>query len=171
MVRMNFAKCCVAFFLAGALAYAQATTPQVSGGEAAVKSKASASSNLLRGLDSSLEAVVSKVSPAVVQIVVSGYGPVEDHGHETGRIARRHSIGSGVIVDPDGYIMTNAHVVEGAQRVRVILPAPAEESLNELQPIHAGQILEAKVLGTHKQSDLALLKVEATHLPALPLRH
>ncbi len=97
--------------------------------------------------------------------------PVEDHGHETGRIARRHSIGSGVIVDPDGYIITNAHVVEGAQRVRIILPAPAEDSLVELQPIHAGQILEAKVLGTHKQSDLALLKVEATHLPTLPLRN
>jgi serine protease Do len=122
-------------------------------------------------LDSSLETVVAKVSPAVVQIVVSGYGPVEDHGHETGRIARRHSIGSGVIVDPDGYIMTNAHVVEGAQRVRVILPAPAEESLTELQPVHAGQILDAKVLGTHKQSDLALLKVDAAHLPALHLRN
>jgi serine protease Do len=170
MTRLNWTKCCVAFLLVGAFAYAQATAPHLPASEAGVKSKAPGSSNLLRTLDSSLEAVVSKVSPAVVQIVVTGYGPVEDHGHETGRIARRHSIGSGVIVDPDGYIITNAHVVEGAQRVRVILPAPAEDSLTELQPIHAGQILEAKVLGTHKQSDLAVLKVEATHLPALPLR-
>src|SRR5712692_9680104 len=38
-------------------------------------------SNFLRELDSSLEAVVAKVSPAVVQIVVTGYGPLEDHGH------------------------------------------------------------------------------------------
>jgi serine protease Do len=171
MARLNWMKCCVACLLAAASAYAQATAPRLSAGEAAVKSKAPGSSNLLRTLDSSLEAVVSKVSPAVVQIMVTGYGPVEDHGHETARITRRHSIGSGVIVDPDGYIITNAHVVEGAQRVRIILPAPAEDSLVELQPIHAGQILEAKVLGTHKQSDLALLKVEATRLPALPLRN
>jgi len=40
----------------------------------------------------------------------------------------------------------------------------------ELQPIHAGQILEARVVGTHKQSDLALLKIEATHLPTVTLR-
>jgi serine protease Do len=170
MTRLNWTKCCIAFLLVGAFAYAQARAPQLSTDEAAVKSKAPVSSNLLRTLDNSLEGVVSKVSPAVVQIVVTGYGPAEDHGHETGRIARRHSIGSGVIVDPDGYIITNAHVVEGAQRVRVILPAPAEDSLIELQPIHAGQIMEAKVLGIHKQSDLALLKVEATHLPVLPLR-
>jgi serine protease Do len=171
MTRLNWTKCCIAFLLVGAFAYAQAAAPQLSAREGAVKLKAPASSSLLQALDSSLETAVSKVSPAVVQIVVTGFGPVEDHGHETGRIARRHSIGSGVVVDPDGYIITNAHVVEGAQRVRVILPAPAEESLNEVQPIHAGQILEARVLGTHKQSDLALLKVEATHLPALHLRN
>src|SRR5258705_13356262 len=67
--------------------------------------------------------------------------------------------------------MRNAHGVGGAKRIKFILPPPASDSPIELQPIHAGQILEAKVLGTHKQSDLALLKVEATHLPALPLRH
>jgi serine protease Do len=169
MARLNW-KCCAACLLIAATAYGQATEQRLFAGKSAVKSLAPDSSNLLRTLDNSLEAVVSKVSPAVVQIVVNGYGPIEDHGHETARIARRHSIGSGVIVDPDGYIITNAHVVEGAQRVRIILPAPAEDSLIELQPIHAGQILEAKVLGTHKQSDLALLKVEATRLPALPLR-
>src|ERR1700736_1126418 len=171
MTRLNWTKCCVAFLLVGAFAYAQATAPHLPASEAGVKSKAPGSSNFLRTLDSSLEAVVSKVSPAVVQIVDTGYGPVEDHGHERGRIARRHSIGSGVVVDPDGYIITNAHVVEGAQRVRIILPAPADDSLIELQPIHAGQILEAKVLGTHKQSDLALLKVEARRLPVLPFRN
>src|SRR2546423_1717152 len=136
----------------------------------AVRLNAPRSANLLRDLDSSLEQVVAKVSPAVVQIVVTGYGPLEDHGHsDTARIVRQHAIGAGVIVDPDGYIVTNAHVVEGAERIRVILPPPAE-STNEVPPLHAGQILDAKVLGTHKQSDLALLKVEATHLPTVPLR-
>src|ERR1700746_2949651 len=66
--------------------------------------------------------------------------------------------------------MTNAHLVEGAQRIKVILPPAASDSPIELQPIHAGQILEAKLLGTHKQSDLALLKVDAAHLPTAALR-
>jgi serine protease Do len=124
----------------------------------------------LRDLDSSLEKVVAKVSPAVVQIMVTGYGPLEDQAHHnTAVIVREHAIGSGVIVDPDGYIMTNAHVVEGAQRIRVILPPPPTDSPLEPQPIRAGQILEAKLIGTHKASDLALLKVEASNLPTLNL--
>ena len=134
------------------------------------KAEAGRSSTFLRDLDSSLEAVVAKVSPAVVQIVVTGYGPLEDHGHtDTAVIVREHAIGSGIIVDPDGYIMTNAHVVEGAQRIRVILPPPPTDSPLEPQPIRAAQILDAKLLGTHKASDLALLKVQASHLPTLIL--
>jgi serine protease Do len=127
--------------------------------------------NLLRELDSSLEQVVSKVSPAVVQILVSGYGPVETHGHtDAARIVRQHAIGSGVIVDPNGYIITNAHVVEGAQRVRVIVPLSSSSSTSQLQPIRSQQIFEAKILGRHKKSDLALLKIEATRLPAVTVR-
>jgi len=162
-------KCCAAYFLVATFAYAQSTAPRVSVATD-VKSKAPASSNLLRALDSSLETVVAKVSPAVVQIVVAGYGPLEDHEHATARITRQHAIGTGIIVDPDGYILTNAHVVEGAQRIRVILPSDPTDSPLELQPNHAGQILEATVLGTHKQSDLALLKIQASHLPSVSLR-
>jgi len=162
-------KCGIAFLLVAAFANAQSKELGRSP-VAAVRIDSATSPNLLRDLDSSLEKVVAKVSPAVVQIVVNGYGPLEDHGHtDTSRIVRQHAIGAGVIVDPDGYIVTNAHVVEGAERIRVILPPPAE-STNEVPPLHAGQILDAKVLGTHKQSDLALLKVEATHLPTVPLR-
>jgi serine protease Do len=151
-------------------AHAQSTVPHVTAGAVAVRSKPPGTSESLRALDDSLETVVARVSPAVVQIVVAGYGPSEEHGHTTARIVRQHAIGAGIIVDPDGYIMTNAHVVEGAQRIRVILPHPLSDSAPGLQPIHAGQILEAKLLGMHKQTDLALLKVEATHLPAVSLR-
>src|SRR6202049_2949661 len=161
----------IACFLAATCALAQSAAGRSDFDVPAVTSKAPASSNLLRALDSSLETVVSKVSPSVVQIVVTGYGPSESHGHtDTARIVRQHALGTGVIVDPDGYIITNAHVVEGAQRIKVILPPPAVDSPIELQPIHAGQILEAKVVGTHKQSDLALLKIEATRLPTATLR-
>jgi len=129
------------------------------------------SSNLLRELNSSIQAVVAKTSAAVVQVTVAGYGPEEEHGHSSRtRIVRQHAIGSGIIVDPDGYILTNAHVIEGAQRIRVILPPQPVDSPLELQPIGAGQILEAKLIGQHKDSDIALLKVEAKNLPSLPLR-
>jgi serine protease Do len=126
---------------------------------------------LLRELNASLQKVVAKSSAAVVQVTVAGYGPDEENGHtDTARIVRQHAIGSGIIVDPDGYILTNAHVVRGAQRIRVILPPPPVESPLDFQPIHAAQILKAKLIGEHKESDIALLKVDATNLPALPLR-
>ncbi len=170
MTKLQIMKCCIASMVVAAFAHAQSTIPQVAAGAVSVRSKTPATSEVLKAFDDSLETVVSSVAPAVVQIVVAGYGPLEDHGHATARIVRQHAIGAGIIVDPDGYIMTNAHVVEGAQRIRVILPAPLADSPSGLQPIHAGQIVEAKLLGTHKQSDLALLKIEATHLPAVRLR-
>jgi serine protease Do len=171
-MRLQSMKCgLIACIVAATYAFAQSTSIHTAREAPAVLSKASASPNLLRELNSSLEAVVSKVSPAVVQIVVTGYGPSEEHGHtDTARIVRQRAIGTGIIVDPDGYIMTNAHVVEGAQRIKVILPPPVSDSPIELQPIRASQILEAKLLGTHKQSDLALLKVDATRLPTAALR-
>ena len=128
------------------------------------------SSELLRQFNSSLEALVSKVSPAVVQIQASGLAPLQA-GNKGGVavIVRQRAIGSGVIVDPDGYIMTNAHVVEGAQRVRVVLPVPPSPSLLELTPVGKRQVLDAKVVGIHKDSDLALLKVEGHNFPTLAL--
>jgi len=171
MTRLQWMKSrLIACVVAVSSAFAQSTVRSATGAPAVV-SKAPRSPNLLRDLNSSLEAVVSKVSPAVVEIVVTGYGPSEERGHtDAARIVRQHAIGTGIIVDPDGYIMTNAHVVEGAQRIKVILPPPASDSPIGLQPIHASQILEGRLLGTHKQSDLALLKVDATHLPTVALR-
>ena len=170
MTTLQRMKCGIACLLLATSAYAQTALRPFADAEA-VRLNAPRSASLLRDLDSSLEQVVAKVSPAVVQIVVTGYGPLEDHGHsDTARIVRQHAIGAGVIVDSDGYIITNAHVVQGAQRIRVILPSPPADSPLDIQPIHAGQILDAKLLGTHKQSDLALLKVEETHLPTVPLR-
>jgi serine protease Do len=160
----------IARVVAVSSAFAQSTVRSATGAPAIV-SKAPRSPNLLRDLNSSLETVISKVSPAVVEIVVTGYGPSEERGHtDAARIVRQPAIGTGIIVDPDGYIMTNAHVVEGAQRIKVILPPPASDSPIGFQPIHASQILEGRLLGTHKQSDLALLKVDATHLPTVALR-
>ncbi len=121
-------------------------------------------------LSESLRQLVSKVSPAVVQIEVSGFGPAEGSDRRNAAlIVRQHAIGAGVIVDPDGYIMTNAHVVEGAQRIRVTLTA-APATPFDVSSAGKTRVLDAKVIGTHKEADLALLKVEASNLPALRFR-
>jgi serine protease Do len=128
---------------------------------------ASASAALMQ-LNNALEGLAAKVSPAVVQILVSGYGPLhEENRTQTALIVRQHAVGSGVIVDPAGYIMTNAHVVEGAQRIRVALPLPGDSG----RPVPVGKrhILEARLLGVHKDTDLALLKIDEKDLPTLAL--
>jgi serine protease Do len=123
----------------------------------------------LARLNAELQALADKVSQGVVQVQVIGFGAVEDSGRtDTALIARQRAIGSGVVVDSNGYIVTNAHVVEGARRVRILLPVPASESAS-LEPEGKRRILEAKVVGVHPESDLALLKVEAKSLPTLPL--
>ncbi len=122
----------------------------------------------LRQFNSSLQSLAAKVSPAVVQVLVTGFGAVESkNGSNTALIARQRSLGSGVIVDSNGYIITNAHVVEGAQRIHVVLTPPGENS--EGPPVGFKTDYTARILGVHKDSDLALLKIEATGLPFLAL--
>ena len=79
--------------------------------------------SLLRNLNASVEDLTARVASSVVQVVVTGYGAVDERTRgETGLvIGRQRSIGSGAIVDPDGYIITNAHVVAGARQVQVVL--------------------------------------------------
>jgi serine protease Do len=132
--------------------------------------KSRAPSEILTQFSDSLQQLASKVSPAVVQIEVTGFGTAEGHdreGSNTAVMVSQRAIGAGVIVDPDGYVMTNAHVVAGAQQIRLILPAvPA--TFFDISSIGKSQVLNAKLIGTQKDCDLALLKVEATNLPTLP---
>src|SRR6202171_431703 len=129
--------------------------------------------DLLRQLDGSLIALTSKVSRAVVQIQVTGIGTARkktnDDSEGLAVLAEEHAIGSGVILDPNGYIVTNAHVVERADRIRVVLPTPAGDSAFETTPGGKAEILVCKVVGVERETDLALLKVEAENLPTLPL--
>ena len=102
--------------------------------------------------------VVERVAPAVVNIsaesIVRRVDPF--FGSIFGSRPRRtQSLGSGLIVDPGGIVITNAHVIEGASRILVT-------TLD-------GRELEADVLGADADADLAVLKVGAHGLPATPL--
>ncbi|MBE3559240.1 MAG: trypsin-like peptidase domain-containing protein [Ktedonobacteraceae bacterium] len=83
-------------------------------------------------IDAVREAVIAKVKPAVVQINV--------------QLRQGTGIGSGVIIDRRGYIVTNNHVVQGAQRVEVVLA-------------DGTRIPNAQVVGTDPQDDLAIIKI------------
>jgi serine protease Do len=146
-----------------------AQAPERKSAPGSTEIKSSEPPGLLLQLNGALESLGARVSPAVVQILVTGYGPLrEEDRSQTAYIVRQHAVGSGVIVDGNGYIMTNAHVVEGAQRIRVALPLPMGDSGGQV-PIGKRRILEARLIGQHKETDLALLKIEETELPTLPL--
>jgi serine protease Do len=94
------------------------------------------------------EELVAEVAPAVVSIVVEtvGYNFFQQAVPETGA-------GSGILITPDGYIVTNNHVVEGAQTVTV--------TLND------GSVFSATIVGTDAQTDLAVVKIDASDLSYL----
>ena len=150
-----------------------------------------ASIDPLLALDQATEAVASRVTPAVVNIAVTsraheqedaqgggggeednpfsqffgpngpgmgrgqgrGMGQGQGQGMGQGQQQIEHGIGSGVIISPDGYIVTNNHVVEGAMEVRVTL--------------YDRRTFPAKVIGTDKLTDLAVIKINATDLPSI----
>jgi serine protease Do len=125
---------------------------------------------VLQQLNVAIEQLTARISPAVVQILVTGYGPLEENSQgQTALITREHGIGSGVIVDSNGYIMTNAHVVEGAQRIHVALPVPSVNFPDQITPAGKQRLVEAQLIGLHKDTDLALLKIDQTGLPTLSL--
>ena len=122
-------------------------------------------------MNQAIDGLTRKVWPSVVQIMVTGYGARDDSGRGEGNtfMTRQRSMGSGFVIDPEGYIMTNAHVVSGAQRVQVVLPPTnADGSLmSALSPKMT--VLPARIIGVSSEIDLALLKVEGLKAPALPL--
>jgi serine protease Do len=125
----------------------------------------------LRAFSAALERLIRQVSPSVVQVLVVGYGAVgsESNG-DTGLIVGRHrSVGSGVIISDDGYIITNAHVVSGAQRVQVALHGRvADDAVGQFLMGPAGETRDARIAGVSRDLDLALLKIDAHGLPAMP---
>jgi serine protease Do len=151
------------------IAFAVAS-PAVTVGQTVTRNS-SARLNPLRISSEAIEALVSRVMPSVVQIIVTGYRP-QERGNEFRTdiaVRRGRTIGSGVIIDSAGYILTNAHVVDGAERTQVVLARDAIAT--GLVGISAAdeRVLEARVIGKSDELDLALLAVNVRGLPSLPL--
>jgi serine protease Do len=102
--------------------------------------------------------IVARVNPAVVNISVVDNAPANPHDDVEDapdlEFPQRGE-GSGFVVDPDGYILTNSHMVGSASRIRVRLADKRE--------------MTATLVGSDPNTDLALIKVAAKHLPAVPL--
>ncbi len=134
----------------------------------------------LLSLDHAMETLAARVTPAVVNVTVvskskavsgeSGmpdlqqfFGPDSPFGQQFGRQFHfqqqpqnriERGLGSGVIISPDGYIVTNNHVIEGAVDIRVTM------SNKEVMP--------AKLIGADPLTDLAVIKVNGNNLPSVP---
>jgi S1-C subfamily serine protease len=102
---------------------------------------------LLDAYSNAVGGVVERVGPAVVSVMVSG--PERKQGQRRG--GGGGGSGSGVIFTPDGYILTNAHVVRGAARVRV--------SMTD------GTVSEADIIGVDTPTDLAVIRIDGLHAP------
>ena len=128
-------------------------------------------------LDQAMETLAARVTPAVVNVTVVSKSNVQQSGMEGmpdmqqffgpgnpfGRQFRmpsqpqnrmEHGLGSGVIISPDGYIVTNNHVIDGAVDIRVTMSNR--------------EVLSAKLVGADPLTDLAVIKVNGTNLPSVP---
>jgi serine protease Do len=127
------------------------------------QSRPQGNAGTLAQFSASIEDLARAASPAVVQITVRGRAPFAEGGMQrAGFVADQQVTGSGVIVDPDGYIVTNAHVVIDARHIDVSV-LDVRESDRFARHTH----FPATTVGLDRETDLAVLKIEATGLPAL----
>jgi serine protease Do len=136
----------------------------VTAGAAQAQSKASVGA--ADELSRSTEAVARLVSPAVVQIFTTSYLPAAGVvPRAADLVTTQRASGSGVIVDPEGYIVTNAHVVSAAQRVSVDIRLPvAGESILSAR----SRTVNATTIGIDLETDLAVIKVDEPNLATVP---
>jgi len=125
----------------------------------------------LLSLDQAMEAVAARVTPAIVNVAVTSRAKAQPtagmpddlqrfFGQFGGEMPQQQprierGIGSGVIISPDGYIVTNNHVVDGATEIKVTLSDR--------------RTMAAKVVGTDPLTDLAVIKIDGTNLPNIPM--
>jgi serine protease Do len=116
-------------------------------------------------LSTALETAARVVGPSVVQIFSTSYTAGDGLLPRSGDLIRtERASGSGVIVDPAGYILTNAHVVRGAGRLRVEVPR-LQAGTSILTPV--ADVVGAQLVGMDLETDLAVIKIERDKLPAV----
>jgi serine protease Do len=121
----------------------------------------------IQNLSISLADLALKVRPSVVQIRTIGYGTVEGEG--ASMIASQRGTGSGVILDSDGFIITNAHVVKGAKHIEVWLTETnLQQNGNPVEPPQK-KSAAAQLIGMDQDTDLAVIKIDRTGLVPLTL--
>ncbi len=120
----------------------------------------------LREINDHFVRLSERLTPAVVLVVSNAYRPLSME-EAAAPVALQQSAGSGVILSPDGYIVTNAHVVAGATQVRVQFASERGGARSIVRP--PGRVLPARIAGIDRETDLALLRVDATGLAHLPL--
>jgi serine protease Do len=121
-------------------------------------------------LSVSLEGLVNRVRPAVVQIFSTGYVTADetDSSNAAALLSRQRSTGSGIILSDDGFIVTNAHVVQGARRIQVRLSvARSRNRTPTFEP--EVKLLDAKLIGLDREMDVAVIKIDRSGLAHLPL--
>ena len=125
----------------------------------------------LTQMNESIDALTRKVWPSVVQILVSSYAARDAgvRGDANVVVGRQRSTGSGFVIDPEGYIVTNAHVVNGASRVEIVLPADTVDGTLATALSARSYTVAARIIGVASELDLAVLKIDGIKLPALPL--
>ena len=116
----------------------------------------------LTGLSRSYQSLVERVDPAVVQIVARQFAPVTEGSP---LVKNSRSAGSGVLVSPDGYVITNAHVIGTSRRIQVLLPQKSETSNGSSILKPAGKPVIAEVVGIDRETDVAVLKIAGQNMP------
>ena len=97
-----------------------------------------------------------------MQIFVTGYAEPDEDDQAASEPVLERSSGSGVIVDPDGYIVTNAHVIERATRIEVELSLAATGSAPGASVLRRrGRVVGAQIVAIDHETDIAVVKIEA----------
>ena len=126
--------------------------------------------NALTAISRQFRSLVDRVSPAVVQISAVALAPSPGRGSPEALLGVQRRGGSGVLLSSDGYIVTNAHVVEGARRLEVLLARPAAPDAPGRSIVKSpGERVEGKIVGIDLETDLAVVKIAEKGLPFLEL--
>ena len=132
-------------------------------GAAQTSAKAQKQRILLAEYSTALEDLAATASPAVVQILVQSLtAGGKGDPQRAGVVSEEEASGSGVIVDPSGYIVTTAHVVQNARRIEVKVMR-----VDERGDTPHGHLMSAKLIGVDRQTDIAVVKIEGENLPTL----